>query len=184
MEMVGLRELTGKSADMNDEVTGFSNILQSFPTENKPDAALNGSSTLSHTSDASGIHAQASDILSKSRSTRSFLVAQYPTDSVINPSISFENLDTYQEPEIIDITNQTPRKPGNLLGTLMKSMTTDEDTHKRPSSLRDRRAKFTQPSSPSSLKVKPDSGREEPDESSSVVDSSVDGKSTVDQIQM
>ncbi|VDO04332.1 unnamed protein product [Rodentolepis nana] len=117
MENVGLRELTGISAGTNDEEAGFSDILQSFPAENKPDVALNGGSTLSPIPDTSDIHAQAPDISSGCRSTRSFLVAQYPSDSVNNTSIPFENLDTYQLPEIIDITNQTPRKPG-LYGSL------------------------------------------------------------------
>lgn len=33
MEMVGLRELTGRSVDISDEVTGFPNFLRSFSSK-------------------------------------------------------------------------------------------------------------------------------------------------------
>ncbi|VDL16571.1 unnamed protein product [Hymenolepis diminuta] len=117
MEMVGLRELTGRSVDTSDEVTGFPNFLQSLSSRAKPDVTSEEGPTLSHTSNAPDIHARALDISTENRLTRSFLVAQYPDASTSNPTNSYETSDMHQEPEIIDITNQAPQKPG-LHGSL------------------------------------------------------------------
>lgn len=62
-------------------------------------------------------HSQVTNVFNENRMTRSFLIAQYPDASTIRIHDSVDNLEFSQEPEIIDITNQAPMKPG-LHGSL------------------------------------------------------------------